>query len=489
MRKGINSKAVALTLVALMVGPVVALAEGEMTSSMASMEARLLALEDKLAASEATIAAQQHVLRAQQPAVSEGGLDDFLRSLEIGGHVSASYVYNFNNPDQNTGNVSDGPDHGVNQLYQFNTDHNTFSLDAAKIELGKSVNEPGDAGFQLDILFGDNAGVLRTTSSALGTTSDRAESSRDLADNSVFIDQAFVSYNFEGVELNMGKFYTWMGAEAMDSVENANVTHSLLFTWGIPLWHTGIRAGGEIGEGVSWGVGVVNGFNNVTDYGDNKGIIGLLGWEDEMMSLTGTVFVGSEGVRASTQPNAGMACATGGPDCVGDDTHDTWILDVVAKAAPTEQFQLWAEGNYGETDGDANIMGSPFGPMKANNGKWYGAQLGGQFDFMENAYVAVRGEYFRDDNGARLPNSSTFAFGNTTDQVEVKELTVTLGYNLAENLLARLEFRRDWWNARDNTTPFATTNRGAAPGVGTSLDTGGTTTQDVGIFEVSYIFD
>jgi hypothetical protein len=474
MRKGINSKAVALTLVALMVGPVVALAEGEMTSSMASMEARLLALEDKLAASEATIAAQRQVLGAQQPAVSEGGLDDFLRSLEIGGHVSASYVYNFNNPDQNTGNAGSG-DGGTQTNYQFNTDHNTFSFDAAKIELGKSASEPGSAGFQLDILMGDNAGILRHTSATQGSTDPRASTNRDLADNSFFVDQAYVAYNFQGVELNMGKFYTWMGAEAMDSVENANVTHSMIFTFGIPLWHTGIRAGGELGEGVSWGVGVVNGFNNVTDYGDNKGIIGLLGWEDEMMSVTGTFFMGSEGVRT----------AAGSGVTVGDENHDTWIFDVVAKAAPTEQLQLWAEGNYGESDGDSDITGSPFGPMKAN----YGIQLGGQFDLNEKTYIALRGEYFKDDNGARLPNMAFPTPAGGVDEVEVKDLTVTLGYNLTDNLLARLEYRRDMWDARPDTRPFGKHDRGTVPGVGTASNTGGTDSQDVGIFEVSYIFD
>ena len=495
MRNGTKGTVVALTLVALMMGPVAALAEGEMTSSMASMEARLLALEDKLAASEATIAAQSHILRAQQPVAAEGGLDDFLKSLEIGGHVSASYTYNFNKPDQNIGNAGAGADHGTQPLNQFNTDHNTFSFDAAKIELGKPVNDHGDAGFQLDILFGDNAGTLRTQSLGLGATTARAETTRDLADNSVFIDQAYVSYNFEGVELNMGKFYTWMGAEVMDSVENANISHSLIFTAGIPLWHTGIRAGGELGEGIDWGVGVVNGFNNVTDYNDNKGIIGLLGWQDEMFEVTGTVFVGSEGVRAQATPNvpaAELLCAPGGvgggADCVGDDSHKTWIWDVVARAAPSDEMSFWVEGNYGTSDGDT-LVASVFGPMKANNGKWYGFQAGGQYDFMENAYVAVRGELFHDDNGARLPFTTSPPFPvQLSDDVDVTEFTVTLGYKLADNLLARFEYRRDWWDSNPDTSPLANNSRGQVPGID-GTDISGTTTQDLGIFEVSYIFD
>ena len=491
MRKGIKSKAVAFTLVALMVGPLAARAEGEMTSSLQGLEARLMALEDKLAASEATIAAQQHLIRAQQPVAAEGGLDDFLKSLEIGGHISASYVYNFNNPDQNTGNVSSGPDHGTQPTFQFNTDHNTFAFDAAKIEIGKSADEPGTAGFQFDLLFGENAGVNRTFSSAFGTTSPRADGQRDLADNAVFVDQAYVSYNADGVKLDMGKFYTWMGSEVMDSVENANVTHSMIFTFGIPLWHTGIRAGGELGEGVGWGVGVVNGFNNVTDYGDNKGIIGLLGWSDEMVELTGTIFVGSEGVRATATPASGLPCTTltagtdptlGPFDCVGDNSHRTWIFDVVARVQPNDELKLWAEGNYGISDGDIGITAGPFTPTKAaTDAKWYALQLGGQFEINEKTYIALRGEYFRDDNGVRFGNSPT----NDTDAYEA---TVTLGYRLTDNLLARLEYRRDWWDADPDTSPFGQQARGAVAGVGT-LANADTRTQDVGLIEVSYIFD
>ena len=43
---------------------------------------------------------------------------------------------------------------------------------------------------------------------------------------------------------------TLLGYEVMDSVANRNVTQGLLFTYAIPLVHTGLQASGKIGQGL-----------------------------------------------------------------------------------------------------------------------------------------------------------------------------------------------------------------------------------------------
>ena len=46
---------------------------------------------------------------------------------------------------------------------------------------------------------------------------------------------------------------------------NDTITHSLAFTWAIPLVHTGALVSGDFGEQFSWSAGIVNGFNNVDE--------------------------------------------------------------------------------------------------------------------------------------------------------------------------------------------------------------------------------
>ena len=148
-----RTKGIALVAGILLLAPLVSNAEGEAVSRMGALEQRMMALEDQLQSSEATVAAQRQLLNNQAPAaVGEGNrLDNFLGGLEIGGYVNASYGYNFNDPDVNGGSQP---------LNQFNLNHNTFELDAVKLELGRPTDGAGTAGFQVDMLYGENNNIL-----------------------------------------------------------------------------------------------------------------------------------------------------------------------------------------------------------------------------------------------------------------------------------------------------------------------------------------
>ncbi len=206
-----------------------------------AFEQRLMALEDKLSASEQTIERQQSLLEeyGARPDVAQGsGVDAFFKTLEIGGFVTSSYIYNSNNPDENTFSQT---------LCQFNCNHNEFSFDAAMLSIGRSASEPGTAGFQLDLLFGQNANIL-TALSPDGAGTGQIPGTGGLvtgsSDTNLFVQEGYVSYNYEGTLLKMGKFETLMGYEVLDSPYNPHVTHSTLFTFAIPLFHTGIVASG-----------------------------------------------------------------------------------------------------------------------------------------------------------------------------------------------------------------------------------------------------
>jgi hypothetical protein len=456
---------------------------GDGDGRVEALEQRLQALEDKLAERDAVIDQQRELLEQRAaPAVGQGSeaasdLDQFLREVDVGGFVTASYVYNFNDPTQNgPGQNGDGATvaPAPQRLCQFNCGHNEFTLDAAMLSLGKAASEPGEAGFQLDMLVGQNASILRSLSFDRNRGSTAFTTGRDFSGTSdfdMFIQEGYVSYNLRGTTLKFGKFETLMGYEVLDSYKNPNVTHGLLFTWVIPLFHTGLLASGSLGSDdlqFGWAAGVTNGFNNSTDSSDNKGVIGQL-------SMTSGPFFGSlstyhgtleEQVALTSGPNAGALH--------GDNDPLTQIYDVVLQWKPRDQLKVWLNADYGHTDRNSFSIGSA---------SFYGASSGVAFDITEKLFMALRGEWFQDDNDSRFLFGPTLAGAGRVDETTALSATATLGYRLTDHLVARLELRHDDLDtdARGGVDPdvFPEDNNFA----------GSEEQATYGIFEVSYTFD
>ena len=89
-----NLVRLATALAVVVFGTMPAVADEAADARLRGMEERLMALEDKLSASEEVVGAQRDLLKAQAtPAVSQGGgLDAFFSSLEVGGHITTSYL-------------------------------------------------------------------------------------------------------------------------------------------------------------------------------------------------------------------------------------------------------------------------------------------------------------------------------------------------------------------------------------------------------------
>lgn len=452
--------ATALALAALVAVPLGAAADDGAAARMKSMEERLLALEDKLEASTATIEAQRELIQRSAPAVSQGSkMDSFLSDLDIGGFVTGSYSYNLNRPNSNTGG---------SPLCQFNCQHDEFTFDAAMFSIGKEAANPGQAGFQLDLLFGENAQILRSEG--------RSQSSA--SDEDIYVQEAYVSYNWDGTLLKFGKWETLLGYEVLDSYRNPNVTHGILFTWAIPLVHTGVLAQGNIGETIGWGLGLTNGFNNVQDTNDNKGIVGIVSMDSGPLFTSLSWFYGSE--RANTPANA----VPGEPGT----TDDVLILDLVASLELSDTSSLWLNVDYGEVE-DALLV--PFGggtPLNDDSEFW-GVAIGGTFALSDKLSLSLRGEYWEDEDdvrGAGQIGTGGFGTGGATlgredMDVEIYSLTGTLKYQMTDNAVLRTELRYD--KAEDD---LSTSDGNIFP------RGGGTTGKDeslLGIVEVSYIFD
>jgi hypothetical protein len=66
------------------------------------------------------------------------------------------------------------------------------------------------------------------------------------------------------LQIDFGKFDTWIGAEVADSQYNMTYTRSALFTTQ-PLFHTGVRVDVAASDQLDLKVYAVNGYNNSID--------------------------------------------------------------------------------------------------------------------------------------------------------------------------------------------------------------------------------
>ena len=179
----------------------------QMQDRMGQLEDRLQATTDQLEATQQRATDQQELIEKAGLARdgSASGIASFLETLEIGGHVSTSYNYNFNRPGKgsstSTGNLAG------NGLRAFDTDSNSFALDQLKIQLERSVSPEQRAGFRGDIYFGKTARILNSL-----TDGGLAAYANGVGDgNEVHLSQAHVQYMIPNFDIKRiaGLFQTF----------------------------------------------------------------------------------------------------------------------------------------------------------------------------------------------------------------------------------------------------------------------------------------
>jgi hypothetical protein len=468
---------------ALLAVPVGARAGESEAERFQALEERMRVLEDKLAASTATIEAQQELLQKAAPDVAQGSaLDAFFNKLEVGGFVTGSYLYNFNQPSTpSTG-------FGTQPLNQFNNRHDEFSFDAAKLELGKAAANPGEAGFQLEMLYGQNGDILRRASPTRVVDNDGDGTPDTLpvggfgdSDMGVFIQEAYAAYNLNGVTFKLGKFETLLGYEVLDSHKNPSITHGILFTWAIPLYHTGLLASGALSENVTWALGITDGFNNVIENNDGKGLLGQIAYTSGPLFMALNGFWGGEGSQSgdnTVPPPAGLGSV-----------DDFRIADAVLSYSPSDTMSFWINADIGEQE-DQFLQTTPVSGVFSDSDPYYwGVAAGGKFQISEKLGFAVRGEYFDDEDDMRGTAFGTCALcltpGVDDAEVQLWSLTGTASYQFTPSLRMRGELR---WDHADNDISSAV----AGAGGGNIFSKGSSGVDDeaiLGILEVSYIFD
>ena len=182
----------------------------EVMSRMSDLEQQLKATNDALAASTAKVNQQQKMLSKLGTSNQSGpmaALSNFLTETTFGGHVSASYFYNLNDPDSgrtmdaNSGTIGANP---------YHPNHNSFQVDQVWFSMSNEATPESRGGFEIDIVYGQAADRL-----ALG-----------IDGNTLFdyLYNANVSYlapiTDAGIKVTAGRFETHTGTEsAQDTAE------------------------------------------------------------------------------------------------------------------------------------------------------------------------------------------------------------------------------------------------------------------------------
>jgi len=406
-------------VVGLLVVPQLALGD-EVQDQLQAMQDRMAQLEAELERSNQQVERQQSMM--EDAGMGEGsalsGLSSFLEKTEIGGWVSASYFWNFNDPSTGYNGGQNNGSFGT--ANPFHPDHNSFNIDQAWFEIHKPATEESRGGFGIDMVMGKTSDTL-------------AGGGGDGNANNVTLYQAYVEYLApigNGVNVKAGRFATLIGVEVAQTVYNFNITRGLLYSILQPFNHVGVLGSTELGAGFDMAFGVVNTpvSNASTDFDQDKALLWRVGWTGD------TVAVGVNGVWGGDNyfsARSGAPCPSAtSTDGTCRNKDKMGIVDLVVNWDPSEKLSTYLNFDYlwNTNSKSASGTGTDSDPQG------YGVALAGRYAITETTGFALRGEYVRSEDNL------IFGGGSGKDQ-DLWSLTSTLDHMLTDNLQVKAEIR------------------------------------------------
>lgn len=332
------------------------------------------------------------------PTVAAAVLPKWFDDLAVNAFVSSAYSYNGNRPAT-----------GATSYRVFDFNDNSFNLDVAELVVQIAASKPNDAGFRVDFAAGSSIPQITKTQDQTATQFD--------------LQQAFASYIApvgSGLRFDVGKYVTHMGYELIEGYDgyNDNYSRSILFGYAIPFTHTGVKASYAFSSKVAAMVGVVNGWDLLSDNNRSKSI-------------------GAQLTLTPIAPVTVLLNWIGGAELEDDNHTRRNVFDLVVILKPTRRLTLGLNGDYGKENGTSSV--DP-------GATWKGIAGYATLALSDKFSVALRGETFHDDDGVRL---------GTAARTTLSEGTFTPVYKFTDHVLLRGEVRYD----RANQPILA--NRGA----------------------------
>ncbi len=316
-------------------------------------------------------------------------IENFKKLVGLSVYLQTGYTYNF-----------DDPDSSENRLRVFDHESARPNLDLFQLVFAKDA-PLGGVGYKLKLSAGETARFIHSRGLGINDGQDPAKS------DGFDLTEAYLEYLApvgKGLKIRFGKYATYFGAEVIEAKDNPNYSRSLLFNWAIPFTHTGLMVGYNITDTLSANLHVVNGWDNTADNNSGKSVGLSVGYAPmEQLSM--------------------YFNAMYGPEQFENSSNDRFVFDWVATIKPMKNLSLILNADYATED---------MGPH-AEDAQWYGFAAIAKYEFNDKFSLAVRGEYFKDEDGVR-----------TGIKQSMKEITITPEIKIANGLIIRPEYRHDW---------------------------------------------
>ena len=332
-----------------------------------------------------------------------------LGGIEISGWVESGIFANAygapNNGPLGFNEVGDG--YVLNQLW--------FSFDKATDTGGCGI----DWGGHVDYIFGVDGPDTQCFGDE--TWDFGWNSARDYGSA---ISQAYFELAINDLTIKGGHFYTIIGWEVVQAPDNFFYTHAYTMYYGEPFTHTGFLASYKLNDKVTLHGGWTDGWDD--------------GWTNPHGAST---FLGGVNLSLTNKASLNWACSTGTfGDNDGEILGNVYMNSIVFDYKLTERFTYILQHDLG------NIYGAGATP-----GQWYGINQYLQYQLNDRWAAGVRIEWFRDDDGTRVPINAA-GDGNPGNYYEV---TWGLNYTPCKSLIVRPELRYDWFDGSvANGAPF-----------------------------------
>jgi hypothetical protein len=315
--------------------------------------------------------------------------------LKLSGFAEASYAYSGH---------SSGDTIIVGRLYdRF---QNRFTLNALGIVLDKPYDPAKrSAGLHAEVLFGQNATVIKSGGLDLGTQGDIPH---------LYVTLNLPTANGNGVQFKAGRIPTLLGLEVIETATNPNWSEGNQFVYVENFTGLGVSVETKLNKYLDVQLRVINGWDQVSDNNTRKSLMGRVGISPDTLTSIGLV-------------------GFWGPEQTGDNTANRYGVEALLgrKLGTT---QLWVQGDYGRE------QANPALPSPTQDAQWWA--LGGWVtcDLNPTLGLALRGDYLNDENGART--SGSYGFPANAGH-KLGSATATLNVRAWPNAIVRPEIRYD----------------------------------------------
>jgi hypothetical protein len=365
----------------------------------------------------AAVPVQQNSTLASDVSADDRKTLDFLHDTTVNLALDTYYEYNFDNPVGR-----------VNLLRAYDVLSNEFSLNQASVVLEHAPDVAAGRrwGARLDLQFGQATDTLQGNPS----NEPRPEIYRN-----VF--QAYGTYVAplgKGLNIDFGKWGSSLGIEGNYTKDQMNYSRAFWFDF-LPFYHMGMRASLPLNDRFTVNYWIVNGTNQVeATNGYKDELFGFTAIPQKSVTWTFNYYLGQEHPDRAPATNCGPIpvqpglCFTAITPAPNGKTH---IFDSYVTWKPTPKLTLALEGDYFiQRLWENAAPGESSAPSHVDGGAAYI-----QYQLTPKFALASRAEYMSDRGGL---------FSGLTQAL--KENTVTFDYKVADNLLMRYEWRRDFSN-------------------------------------------